>query len=440
MFEPDLLPSTSTNPEDREARSSDFGRMIRRIPGAVATPRSADELSAIVRRAAANEIPLVVRGAGHSQGGQSLSDGGLVLDMARLSRVQPVGGEMVRAQGGAPWGRVVDALHGTGRLPRVLVDTAEATVGGTLSAGGLGTTSHRYGMQVGQVEELEAVTGTGERVRCSRRENADLFHAVRAGQGQFGVITAAWIRLRAAGRRIRLYELSYADPDRFASDFEQFVEEDRFDHLRVETRVHDGETILEAGVEYGEELDDGAALAGLGYDKVRSIRDTDEVGRAGMWPKWGFTRTNHHPWRDWFLPWETLRTLLGHPWLDPRWLPRAPFTWVGIYPIRTGAIDAPLFMRPKGERMISYSIMAVLGRYQRAARLAGRLKEIDRALVELGAKSYLSGHVGYGPKEWEEHYGERLGDGKRWKRKFDPKRVFRGQGMPFGDNPDSALR
>ena len=65
----------------------------------------------------------------------------------------------------------MDLLEGTGRLPRVLVDIAEATVGGTLSAGGLGTTSHRHGMQIAQVEQLEVVTGTGERYRCFPRRH-----------------------------------------------------------------------------------------------------------------------------------------------------------------------------------------------------------------------------------------------------------------------------
>ena len=385
------FPGVSTDPEDREARSFDFGGMVRRMPQAVATPGSVEEVSNIVRRAARDHVPLTVRGGGHSQGGQSLSDGGLVIDMMRLNRIEPVGRDLIRAQGGAPWGGIVDLLEGTGRLPRVLVDVAEATVGGTLSAGGLGTTSHRYGVQIAQVEQLEVVTGTGERYRCSRTRNADLFDAVRGGQGQFGVITDAWIRLRKAGARIRLYELRYRNLDRFASDFEGLVEEGPFDHLRVQTRIHEHEIILSAGTEYDEEINDKAALEGLGHDEIAAVHDTADVGRVAMWSKWGFLRRNHHPWRDWFLPWDTLRALTVQPWLDPGGMPRAPFSWIGFYPIRVGAIDAPLFMHPSGERMISYSILAVLSRFERASDLARRLNEVDRTLVELGGKSYLSG-------------------------------------------------
>ncbi len=429
------VPGASGNPEDREARSRDFGRMARKVPKAVAMPRSAEDVAGIVRGAAGAGLRIAVRGGGHSQGGQSLTDGGLALDTTRLDRVEPLDSELVRAQGGARWGKVVDALAGTGRLPRVLADSGELTVGGTLSAGGIGTTSHRYGTQAGQVEQLEVVTGTGERVRCSPARNRDLFDAVRGGQGQFGIVTEAWIRLRAAGERFRRYELRYRDFDRFADDFERIVDEDRFDRLRTETRVHEREIVLSAAVEYDGEPEDEKTLEGLGHDEVDSIWDTPKVGRAGMYPKWGFGWWNHHPWRDWFLPWETLRTLLAQPWLDPRWAPRRPWCWTGLYAIGGEATDAPLLMRPRGERMLSYSILAVLGEFQheQANELAGRLREVDRTLVGLGGKSYLSGGVGYGREQWAEHYGEMLERGRRWKREFDPRQVFEGNGMPFGD-------
>lgn len=436
MTEEDLLlPGATRKPEDREARAYDFGRMARRVPEAVATPSSAREVATLVRRASSAGIRLAIRGGGHSQSGRSLTDRGVVLDTTGLDRVRPVSPEIVRAQGGAQWGKVVDALRGTRRLPPVLADIGEVTVGGTLSAGGVGTTSHRYGAQVGQVEQLEVVTGTGERVRCSPTRNAGLFDAVRSGQGQFGIIAEAWIRLRPAGKRFRQYELHYRDCERFADRFERIVEADRFDHLRVELRSDESLIVLHAGIEYDDEPDDAEVLDGAGHDENAYTRDTASVGRAGMWPSWTFSRLHYHPWRDWILPWETLRKLLAQPWLDPHSVPPRPWCWIGLYPMGREAIDAPLFMRPPGDRAISYSILAVLGEQGRGTALASRLDAIDRTLVGLGGKSYLSGGVGYGPARWAGHYGEMLEKGIGWKREFDPNQVFHGAGMPFGDPP-----
>ena len=434
MIDRGVIPSLSRRQVDLDPRSRDFGRMIERTPSAVARPKSVEDVSDIVRWAAEEEVRLSIRGGGHSQGGQSLTDRGLVVDTVWLGRIETAARNLVRAQGGAQWGSIVDALRGTRGLPRVLVDTAEVSVGGTLSAGGFGTTSHRHGVQAGQVEQLEVVTGTGERVLCSNGRNTGLFNAVRCGQGQFGIITDAWIRLREAGKRIQQYELRYRDFDRFASDFEQVVREDRFDHLRAETRIHDRDIVMSAGVEYDESPHEGGAFDGLGYDEIVSATDTADVGRAGMYPRWAFSRKMFHPWRDWFMPWETLRTALAQPWLDPDWVPRAPDIWIGIYPIGTTAIDMPLFMHPKGERMFSYSILAVFDQFEKANELAKRLKEIDRTLIGLGGKAYLSGRVGYGPREWREHYGDMLETAVRWKNEFDPKRIFRDESMPFEGN------
>lgn len=432
-----LIPGVRASLEDRDAYSHDFGRMSRRVPEAVATPRSAEEVANLVRCAASDGVQLAIRGGGHSQGGQSLTECGAVLDTRGLDRVQPAGPEVVRAQGGARWSEVLDALRGTRRLPRVLVDIGEATVGGTLSAGGVGSTSHRYGAQAGQVAQLEVVTGTGERVRCSPVLNEGLFNAVRCGQGQFGIITEAWIRLRTAGERFRQHQLRYRDYDQFADDLEHVVETDRFDHLRAEVRYHEQEIILSAGFEYGGEPDDAEMLAGLKYDENTYTRDTTSVGRAVMYPSWAFSWLHYHPWRDWILPWEALRPLLAAPLLDKDWVPRRPWSWTGLYGIGKEAIDAPMFMRPPG-RAICYSVLAVLGefQYEKAIELAGKLQEIDRTLVGLGGKSYLSGGVGYGPQEWAEHYGEMLAQAIRWKREFDPKLVFNPAGMPFGDSPE----
>ena len=428
------LPGASYNLEDREARARDFGQMARRVPEAVATPQSVEEVANLVRRASQDGIRLAIRGGGHSQGGQTLIERGVVLDTTGLNRVQPAGPALVRAQGGAGWGDVVEALKGERRLPAVLVDIGEATVGGTLAAGGLGTTSHRYGAQVEQVEQLEVVTGTGERVRCSPTEHAGLFDAVRSGQGQFGIITEAWIRLRRAGARFRQYELHYRDFERFAADFEPMVEANRFDHLRVELRHSENLIVLLAGLEYDEKPDDDSVLEGLGHDELAYTRDTASVGRATMYPSWSFSWLHHHPWRDWLLPWEALPMLLAEPMLEPGSTPGMPWEWIGLYVVGRGEIDAPLLMRPPQRRFISYSVLTKLGKFQydKAAALATKLEDLDRRLVGLGAKSYLSGGVGYSAEQWERHYGEMLAQAIRWKREFDPDHVFHPAGMPFG--------
>ena len=114
MIEDGLIAHASRDRQVRKERSCDFGRMVRKLPEAVALPRSAEEVAGIVRGAAREDCPIAIRGGGHSQGGQSLTDRGLVLDMAGLDRIQVLDRELVRAQAGARWSKVVTCCQGRG--------------------------------------------------------------------------------------------------------------------------------------------------------------------------------------------------------------------------------------------------------------------------------------------------------------------------------------
>src|SRR5262245_16942631 len=92
------------------------------------------------------------------------------------------------------------------------------TVGGTLSVGGIGETSYRYGAQVDNVRELDVVTGAGELVTCSAERNDELFRMTLAGMGQCGLIVRARLHLTAAPKLVAIHPLSYDDMDAFLAD------------------------------------------------------------------------------------------------------------------------------------------------------------------------------------------------------------------------------
>ena len=95
-----------------------------------------------------------------------------------------MGADSVEAEAGARWSSVLGATLPLGLTPPVLTDYLELSVGGTLSAGGVGGASPHYGAQVDNVLELEVVTGAGQRVVCSPAQAPELFYAVLAGLGQ----------------------------------------------------------------------------------------------------------------------------------------------------------------------------------------------------------------------------------------------------------------
>ena len=172
----------------------DHGGLIVREPSAVYAPSSVDELAACVRTLRADRTPWVTRGAGHSSGGQSLIHGGAVVEMANLAAIVADDGPTVTVQAGIHWRDVMAQLAPTGRRPTVVTGELTTTVGGTLSVGGVGETSHFEGLQIDGVRGLTIVTPDGEVHRVGIEH--ELARFVLAGHGQLGVIAEATLATR----------------------------------------------------------------------------------------------------------------------------------------------------------------------------------------------------------------------------------------------------
>lgn len=187
---------------DLRGAMRDFGGVACRTPRLVVRPNSIAEISAVIRDASTGEsVDVLARGCGHSSRGESLTDG-IALDMRGMTTVHEVSEDRLTVDAGATWREVLDATLPCGRMPPVLTDYLDLTVGGTLSAAGIGGASHIHGTQAANVVELEAVTPEGEIVTCSPIHRRPLFDALRSGMGRHGVIAKATLCLIAAPERV----------------------------------------------------------------------------------------------------------------------------------------------------------------------------------------------------------------------------------------------
>src|SRR6266702_7177713 len=183
-------------PADFGPYEDDFGHIIHRTPAAVLLPGSVEDVANLIRFAGPLGIPVAPRGQGHQTYGQAQANAGVVIDMSTLDSIAVQTSSMaVTAQAGALWHSVLTACVADNLTPPVFPDYIELSVGGTLSVGGIGGATSRFGAQVDTVTALQVVTGAGEIVSCSAIENCDLFEAALAGLGQVGVITSATFAL-----------------------------------------------------------------------------------------------------------------------------------------------------------------------------------------------------------------------------------------------------
>ena len=158
-------------------------------PAYVLRPADVRDVQVAVRFAASAGMALSVRGGGHGFPGFATNDGGLVIDLSRLSAVEVQDHSRVRVGGGATWGAVVDALAPLG-LAISSGDTRSVGVGGLTLSGGIGWKVRKHGLALDSLVGAEVVTAAGDVVRADAGENPDLFWALRGGGGNFGVVTA----------------------------------------------------------------------------------------------------------------------------------------------------------------------------------------------------------------------------------------------------------
>jgi cytokinin dehydrogenase len=184
-----------------EEAADDFGHIIYRTPTAVLRPGSPQDVVKLVRYANRHGLQVAMRGQGHATFGQAQAQGGVVIDSRTLNTIHSIGTSGAVVDAGVQWIALLQASLAMGLTPPVLTDYLGLSVGGTLSVGGIGSASHRYGLQIDNVLELQVVTGQGQLLTCSPSERPGLFHAVLGGLGQCALIVRATITLVPARER-----------------------------------------------------------------------------------------------------------------------------------------------------------------------------------------------------------------------------------------------
>src|SRR3989442_3288582 len=145
---------------------------------------------AAVNFARENDLPVAIRGGGHSVPGFGTCDGGVVIDLSRMRgvRVNPEK-RTARAEGGATWGDFNSATYpfGLATTGGIISTTG---VSGLALGGGIGYLTRGFGLSLDNLLSADVVTADGRFLVASEKETEDLFWALRGGGGNFGVVTS----------------------------------------------------------------------------------------------------------------------------------------------------------------------------------------------------------------------------------------------------------
>nr|WP_157719123.1 FAD-binding oxidoreductase [Halopseudomonas salegens] len=189
-----------------------------------------------MNRARQDQLPVSISGARHSMGGHTIAPGGIVINMLPFRGMSlDEDGAVLTVQAGALWSDVIPFLDRHGRSVAIMQSDSSFSVGGSLSVNVHGWQANRPPIS-SSVKAFSLLMADGRIVRCSRKENSQLFNLVLGGYGLFGIILEAELWTVPN----EWYEVSrYSMPaERFSRAYQEHVREDEaaemaFGRLRV---------------------------------------------------------------------------------------------------------------------------------------------------------------------------------------------------------------
>ncbi|HET6882286.1 MAG TPA: FAD-binding oxidoreductase [Pirellulales bacterium] len=160
----------------------------------VCRPERVAELRGAVRESSRT---LISRGLGRSYGDAAVNSGGVVSHL-RLNRFLAFdeGQGVVECEAGVSFEELIRVALPRGFFPAVTPGTKYVTVGGAIAADVHGKNHHVDGSFADCLVDFRLMTASGEVLRCSRSENAQVFWATLGGMGLTGAIVDARFRLR----------------------------------------------------------------------------------------------------------------------------------------------------------------------------------------------------------------------------------------------------
>ncbi|KRQ11137.1 FAD-linked oxidase [Bradyrhizobium pachyrhizi] len=274
-----------------EARKVWNGAVDRR-PAMIAYCADTRDVVEAVTFARSRTFPVAVRSGGHNVAGLSVCDGGMVIDLSRMKRidVDPVR-RTARAEAGLDLGEFDRATQAHGLATTMGVNSDTGIAGLTLG-GGFGKLGRKYGLTCDNLIAAEVVTAEGQVLRASATEHPDLLWGLRGGGGNFGIVTAFEYQLHTIGTSLPVASTLYPyDQAREAMQFYDEFARNAADEVNVDAALvtlpsgerffnisgcyvgshHDGERALSPIVKFGSPVE--TRLATVPYLEIQSGGD-----------------------------------------------------------------------------------------------------------------------------------------------------------------------
>jgi FAD/FMN-containing dehydrogenase len=255
--------------------------------------QSVDDVSRALTFARANHLKVSVAGQRHSMGGQTFTNGGLVLDMRGFNQIfLDRQRKIAHVQSGATWAQIQHLADQNGLSVQAMQSINIFTIGGSLSVNAHGI-AHRPGPLASTVVSLRIMLSNGEIKTASLTENTELFRLAIGGYGLFGVILDAELQL--VENEAYILDTVYMSYKDFSTYYKEKVAANNdvglvYGRLSVSPTTY----LSEAAIHVYRKTPFSGAIPPLhpaGHDRIdRFVINFSKSGKLGRWVRWALER------------------------------------------------------------------------------------------------------------------------------------------------------
>ncbi len=176
-----------------------WNAMINKKPGVIVRCSGVADVITSVNIARDSNLLLAVHGAGHNIAGNSVCDGGIMIDLSQMNsvRIDPKN-KKAYVEPGAILGDFDHEAQAFGLATPLGINSTTGVSGLTLG-GGFGWLTRKHGMTIDNLISADVITADGELVHTNENQKPDLFWAIRGGGGNFGIVTLFEFQLHKVG-------------------------------------------------------------------------------------------------------------------------------------------------------------------------------------------------------------------------------------------------
>ncbi len=259
-------------------------------PLAMARCEGVDDVRRCAEFARRHNIPVAIRGGGHSYAGFGVADGALQVDLGAFHAVKvDRDRRVVSVGGGTRIKELLAAILPLG-LHTPMGSCGDVGVAGLALAGGDTSPRGIHGTACDNIVGAQLVTADGDVLELGPGENEDLFWAIRGGGGNFGIVTRLDLKLHPLRTQHRAaFAIGWTDIAGALRTFGELIRETPDEARAVFTVDKDAGAVVSCG-HYG---DAAAASAWLATWKTafRSVQSrTDTFTPTPQGEVWATTR------------------------------------------------------------------------------------------------------------------------------------------------------